>query len=232
MGKVVGRTASAARIKEAATKTLIAAKARGGEVASLAENRLAEPVAALEANETQLAQARAEDEAAHAALIARDDESDLEIGTVCDEMWNAMGRPAQSIDYDLIVSGGKRMWTDGDPARQPHLMIVLASNIRGTKHPRLVERKEEWASRIEKRAAVQVEAANAAAPAYAKAISLAMQRRTLAEITQLGLTRLKRDLKNLGMSEVQIHEIIPEAPAPGVGNNTSHGPNPPAPVPV
>ncbi|MGB8294999.1 MAG: hypothetical protein WCG85_06195 [Polyangia bacterium] len=49
-----------------------------------------------------------------------------------------------------------------------------------------------------------------------------MQRRTLADSAQVGLTRLKRDLKNLGMTEAQVHEIIPDdqsapsatAPAP------------------
>jgi hypothetical protein len=27
------------------------------------------------------------------------------------------------------------------------------------------------------------------------------------------LTRLKRDLKNMGLSEAQVHEIIPDVPA-------------------
>jgi hypothetical protein len=46
------------------------------------------------------------------------------------------------VDYDIIVAGGKKVWTDGDPTKQPHLMAVLATNIRNTKHPKLVERKE------------------------------------------------------------------------------------------
>jgi hypothetical protein len=32
----------------------------------------------------------------------------------------------------LIVNGGKNVWTDGDPAKQPALMGVLAKNIRGS----------------------------------------------------------------------------------------------------
>jgi hypothetical protein len=52
-----------------------------------------------------------------------------------------------------------------------------------------------------------------------------MQRRTLADTAQLALTRFKRDLKNLGMTEAQIHEISPEAP-------TSNGASPIAPPPT
>jgi hypothetical protein len=37
-------------------------------------------------------------------------------------MWNALGRPSRSVDYDIIVSGGKSVWTEGDPAKQPQLM--------------------------------------------------------------------------------------------------------------
>jgi hypothetical protein len=200
----------------------LAARAHGGEIQTLAEARIAEVAAALADNEQKLNQARANDDALHAALMARDEESDQEICAVCDEMWNALGRPSRSVDYDIIVSGGKNVWTEGDPAKQPQLMAVLAANIRATKHPKLVDRKEAWASRIEQKAAAQ---ANAAAPteaAYAQASVLSMQRRTLADSAQVGLTRLKRDLKNLGMTEAQAHEIIPDdqsapsatAPAP------------------
>ena len=229
MGTVVGRSASPERIKEAASKTLTNSRARGGEIQSLAESRLAETVGALDTNEQQLTDARAKDDAAHAALLARDEESDLEIATVGDEIWNGMGRPAQSVDYDLIFAGGKKTWTEGDPAKQPHLMGVLAGNIRNTKHPKLAARKEEWAGRIEKKATAQTEAATMADPIHARLTGLTMQRRSVADLAQLALTRFKRDLKNLGMSEAQIHEIIPDAPA---GNGTPVVVPAPAPAPA
>jgi hypothetical protein len=229
MGKMVARSSSAGRIKDAASKTLVAARARGGEIQAAAEMRLADVSAALDTNERDLEQARTNDDNLHAVLMARDEESDLEIGAVCDEMWNAMGRPAQSVDYDIIISGGKSVWTEGDPAKQPHLMEVLAGNIRNSKHPKLAPRKEEWASRIEKKAAAQAEAAAPTAAAYAKVTALTMQRRMLADTAQLGLTRLKRDLKNMGMTEAQVHEIIPEVTA---GNGSPSTPPRPAPAPA
>jgi hypothetical protein len=139
-----------------------------------------------------------------------------------------MGRPSQSIDYDIIVSGGKNVWTDGDPAKQPHLMTVLAANIRNSKHPKLADKKEAWAQRIEVKAAAQAEAARPAEVSHAQVTTLAMQRRTLADAVQLALTRFKRDLKNLGMTEAQVHEIIPDAPAAANGPK----PVPPAPSPT
>lgn len=71
----------------------------------------------LAGREQQLSQACTEDDSKHAVLLARDNESDLETGAVINEIWHVMGRPKQSIDYDLIVNGGKSVWTDGDPAK-------------------------------------------------------------------------------------------------------------------
>jgi uncharacterized protein YjiS (DUF1127 family) len=108
-------------------------------------------------------------------------------------------------------------------------MGVLAGNIRNTKHPKLAARKEEWAGRIEKKATAQTEAATMADPIHARLTGLTMQRRSVADLAQLALTRFKRDLKNLGMSEAQIHEIIPDAPA---GNGTPVVVPAPAPAPA
>jgi hypothetical protein len=226
MGKVINRSASTTRIKETVLRALNNARARGGEIQALTEARLGESATALETNEVQLNQARAKDDTLHAALMARDEESDLEIKAVCDEMWNALGRPAQSVDYDILVAGGAKVWTDGDPASQPHLMAVLATNIRNTRHPKLVERKDGWAGRIDQKAAAQAEAAAPTAAAYAQVAALGMQRRTLADTAQVGMSRLKRDLKNLGMTEAQIHEIIPDVPSANGASSVVPAPAP------
>lgn len=171
MGTNIPRTASVERIHETAKKTMVAAQVHGGEVLALAQARIAASLGALDESEQQLQKAREADDAVHAALLARDNESDLEVGAVCDEIWNALGRPSQSIDFDLIVNGGKKVWCDGDPARQAALMAVLAKNIRDSKHPRLAEEKEAWAARIEQKAAAQAEAARPAESSYAQLTS-------------------------------------------------------------
>ena len=213
MGKVISRNSSTERIVESANRALTRAKAVGGDVQALAEGRLGATMVAIVANEQQLNQAREHDDVLHAALMAKDNESDLEIGAICDEIWNAMGRPMQSVDYDLIMAGGKRAWTEVDPAKQAVLMSVLSSNIRGSKHPKLADKKEGWAKRIDDKATAQAEAAAPTEASHAQVMVLSMQRRTLADSAQVALTRLKRDLKNNGMTESQIHEIIPDIPS-------------------
>jgi hypothetical protein len=193
-------------MRQAAQKALEASVARRSDILALAQQRITPIVTALGDSEQQLVQARADDDAKHAALLARDAESDLEVGAVCDEIWNAMGRPSQSVDYNLVVGGGKNAWTAGDPAKQPALMAVLARNIRNSNHPKLAAKKEEWAKRIEVKAAAQAEAARPTESSYAQVMALTMQRRTLADTLQVGLVRFKRDLKNLGMTEAQVHE--------------------------
>jgi hypothetical protein len=92
--------------------------------------------------------------------------------------------------------------------------------------PRGVE-KEAWAKRIEDKAAAQAEAARPSEVSHAQVTTLAMQRRSLADAVQIALTRFKRDLKNLGMTEAQIHEIIPDTSSSTAGVK----PTPPSPTP-
>ena len=230
MGSNIARSASVTRIKDSGEKTMTAATARGGEVLELAQKRVAPVMAMLATCEQQLKEACTEDDIKHAALLAKDNESDLEIGAVLNEIWNLMGRPKQSIDYDLIVNGGKSVWTDGDPAKQPAMMSLLAQNIRGSSHPKLAEKKEDWAKRIEAKAAAQAEAAKPAEASYARVTFLTLQRRTLADALQVALVRFKRDMKNQGMTEAQVHEIIPDVPPrTSRAQPTTEKPTPPAP---
>lgn len=227
MGQVITRNAGTDRIINDISKTVTNANARGGEVQSLTAMRLSAIHAALLTIDQQWKQACANGDVVHATLMARDGESDLEIGSVIDEIWNALGRPAQSADYDLIVGPGKKAWTDGDPAKQHHVMGVLAANIRNTNNAKLADRKEAWSVRIEQKAAVQEQAAKPIDALDAQVTALGMQRRTLTETGQVSLVRLKRDFKNLGMTEAQIHEIIPDNPT----GSSAAAPNP-APQPT
>lgn len=177
---------------------------------ALTTTRVAAILAAVLNIDQQWKQACVTGDVLHATLMARDGESDLEIGAVIDEIWNTLGRSAQSPDYNLIVGPGKKAWTDGDPAKQHHVMGVLAANIRNSTNTKLADKKEAWAVRIEQKAAVQQDAAKPIDASDALVTTLGMQRRTLAETGQVSLVRLKRDFKNIGMTEAQIHEIIPD----------------------
>ena len=58
------------------------ANARGGEILAAAQSRLVAAITVLDDMNSNWSRR------AHAALLARDEESDLEIGAVCDETWN------------------------------------------------------------------------------------------------------------------------------------------------
>ena len=58
----------------------------------------------------------------------------------------------------------------------------------------------------------QAEAAKSADASETLVTTLSMRRRTLAFAAQVALIRLKRDFKNAGMTEAQVHEIIPDVP--------------------
>jgi hypothetical protein len=213
MGSVIARNAAASRIADDVLKTVTRADARGGDIQTLTQARFSVLYPALTAIEQQYEQACAANDLLYVTLMARDNESDLTIGAISDEVYNTLGRVSASVDYKLIFGSGKKAWTDGDPVQQPLLMKVLAANIRQTNNAKLIDRKEDWAARIEQKAAAQAKAAEPLAAADAQVTTLKLQRRTLANAAQVALVRLKRDFKNIGMTEAQIHEIIPDSPA-------------------
>lgn len=210
MGNVIAKTASVERIVSDFHTTLKNARSRGGDIRSLAETRLAPLEAAIEAASGQVVLATGQADKVWAQLIAADADSDSTIASVLDEIWNAMGPPSQSPDYTLIAGEGKSQWTDGDPVRQHYGMRVLAKAIRMSTHTSVQRQKLEWAERIEAKASVQEKLARPADEAMAQYEVANGSLRALANSAQLALTRLKRDYKNLDMSESQIHEIIPD----------------------
>ena len=235
MGQVISRNAGTDRIINDVSKTVTNANARGGEIQLLTATRLSAIYSASLATDQQWKQACAAGDLLHANLMARDGESDLEIGGVLDEIWNTLGRTGRSADYNLIVGSGKGAWTDGDPAKQHHLMGVLAANIRNANNTKLADKKEAWAVRIEQKAELQKQAAAPIDASDALVTTLGMQRRTLAETGQVNLVRLKRDFKNIGMTEAQIHEIIPDNPTTSSAAAPNPAPQPtqdPAPQPT
>jgi hypothetical protein len=126
-----------------------------------------------------------------------------------DEAWNALGRPASSIEYTLIAGRGKSQWTDGDPRLQPILMTILAARFRQSTAAVLQAGKEGWAQRVEAKAADQLGAATKLQAAEATLMGATGIARGVADLAQVALARFKRDLTNAGLTEAQIHDIIP-----------------------
>ena len=76
-----------------------AARARGGDVAEAAEERLAPAVAAIDGALALLTPAREAEAVAWAAVLAEDAKSDTGIKSLRDAMWNALGRRARAQSH-------------------------------------------------------------------------------------------------------------------------------------
>ncbi len=210
MGQVIPRNSSPERIFGDTNTALAKARSRSDAIKSAAEARLGPIEVAISTNKENFKAAKAAALVASTRLEAADASSDLTVGKVIDLAWNELGRPAHSLDYTLIVGSGKQDWTDGDPLEQHLPMGVLANRFRESTVPALQANKEAWAVEIEQKAAVQKAAATASKDADAPVYAFVAQQRSLANLAHVALTRLKRDYKSEGMTEAQIHEIIPD----------------------
>jgi hypothetical protein len=182
---------------------------------------LAPAVAAID-SAVELQKAASEAEAvAWAAVLAEDAKSDAGIGNVRDAMWNALGRPRQSPFLDQVFPGGVRTYTSVDPRQQPVLMEVLRSRLLSLAVPQCPkEICEGWAAQIESLRQPYQSAVDTHRPTEAAAMVADVGYRSAVRAAQARLAAFKRDLRTLGLTEPQIHEIIPDATA-GTSGATS-----------
>ncbi len=219
MAEIIGARADAGRIEDHVRRSLRAALARGGDIATAAQNRLAPAVTSIDAA-AALAKTTEEAEAtAWAALTAEDAKADSGIGAVRDAMWNALGRPRTSPLMDQVFPGGVSTYTSGDPRGQPILMQILRSRILAASAPQWTQPlREGWAAEIDALLAPYTAAVEAHRPIEASSTVAAAGLRAAIRTAQARLSAFKRDLLSLGLTQSQIHEIIPDASA---GSGTS-----------
>ncbi len=212
MGEVIRSNAAAEDIEADILETARNAAARGGEIAAAAETRLGPAVEAIGSSKALLGAAQLADSLAWAPVEVENGKSDKEIGKVRDEMWNALGRPKDHPAMNAAIPGGIKTYTEGDIKDQPPLMGVFATRIRATAAPMWSEAaREAWATGITVRGgALEAVLAAHAPPAAAETVAAAGYRSAIRN-GHAKLVMFKRDLFNLGLTETQAHEIIPDA---------------------
>jgi hypothetical protein len=198
---------------------LRAALARGGELAEIAEVRLGPAVAAIDtASALKKSAARAQD-LAWANVLAQDVKADAGIAKVRDDMWNALGRPRASTRVQQMFPGGLPKYTSGDPRRQPTMMQLLRSRILSTSGPQWTKAAcDAWAATIEALRVPYQAAVDAHRPIEAAAMAADVGYRTAVRSAHAHLIAFKRQLGSLGLTEAQIHEIIPDASIPALSS--------------
>jgi hypothetical protein len=232
MGELINARADVNRVEDHVRRTLRAAQARGGEVADAAEARLGPAVAAIDAAVGVFEPAREAEAVAWAAVLAEDAKSDNGIKTMRDAMWNALGRPRQSPFLQQVFPGGVTTYTAGDPTQQPVLMRVLHSRLLAVSAPQWPKQQcEAWANEIEALRQPYAAAIEAHRPTEAAATVAEVGYRSAVRTSHARLRAFKRDLQNLGLTEPQIHEIIPDAALAATPPVAPTPPGPPTPAP-
>lgn len=229
MGEVIQKSAAVEDILADLRTTYDRAKARNGVFAELADQRLASAIALIEPIEREVADLRASSGALIAALDAADHEADAVVGDYADRIWNAIGRPARDAGYDVLFPGGNAYYVNGDVAEQPERMRLLVGVLRRYAHPRLDRAVATEAADAIERAAAKLGAAVDAARAPRTLLQLLERTRTaLARTTAIELADFKRFLKASGMSEAEVHTVIPDRPRSRPGLAKSNEPKKPA----
>ena len=210
MGEIIRKHASIDAILTDLRASHQMALARGGLWKSLAEQRLGPVVTAVTTIEADLAAVETIAGPALAALEAENVSADRLLGKVSDDVWNAVGRPANDPYYSLLFPGGYGRYADGHVNEQPARMALLVELLRRGVHPLLsADVAEPCAQAVETAASALREKVEAAGVLSAKLEMLGRMRDAVARAAQMELSALKRIYKAHGLSEAEIHSVIP-----------------------
>ncbi len=226
MGEVIRKTAAAADIVADARAAHSKSMARPGTpFAEAAEAHVAPVLRLIDEVDAQLTAAVAEEAPLLNALEVADEGADAVLGKRADTIWNAIGRPRTDPAYSLLFPGGVGGYADGDVLEQPTRMEVLVKLLRSGVHPKLpADVAEEAASEIEASAAALRDAAEAIRGPRTRVRLLEATMTALARSAAIELSRMKRSLLVEGLTQAQIHEVIPDRSRPK--------PKTPAPAPA
>jgi hypothetical protein len=215
MGEVISKQAAVEDILADVHATLANAAVRGGVWHADAE-RMLRPAANL-AHEVDrdLAATTVTVVGATRVLEVRDDESDDLLARIYDEIYNLLGRPGAGSDpvFELLFPGGSTTYRETPTQEQPIVMLMLARLLDRNLHPKIPPATAAaYATEIRASATALRDAVHALAAPAAEAKMLETMRATTARSGQVHLARLKKMWKAQGMSEADIHAVIPDRP--------------------
>lgn len=215
MGQVIRSTASGDdKINDIRT-TKINADALGGVWKSTAEAKLGPTLALLDKVEDDLVKYSQIALPLIAVAAAEKKKSDLLLGRVYDDVWNALGRSASDPVLNVVFPGGFGWYTEGSTEDQPSRMELLASLLESeilTKLPSATA--ASLAKEVRGSAETLRTALDAARAARMSKALFEQMRLTLSRSGLIELAGLKRLYKAHGFTEAQIHRVIPHRPSP------------------
>lgn len=148
-----------------------------------------------------------------AALDVVDGKADGVLGLQGDLIWNAIGRRRSDAAFAVLFPNGITGYTEVNPLEQPMWMELLATLLQAGIHPKLPKETAEAAAAEISAAAVELEAAaEAARKAGIRVKLLEKILQALARVAAMELASMKRALLAKGLTEAEIHEVIPDRP--------------------
>ena len=230
MGDVIRNSAAVDDIGDDTRTAHTNAIAKGGTAREIAEERLGPMVAMIDAIELELKEAKAVAKPLVAEVHAENDRADAALARIYDDIWNDVGRPANDRVLAVLFPGGTTYYADGDTEQQPDRMELLAQLLDRKLHPKLTAQQVTgYVARVREAVLALRTDVDAARIPVARVTLLERTRTALGRTAQFELASLKRAYKNEGMSEAEIHTIIPDRPPPK--KKAQKPPQAPAPEP-
>lgn len=220
MGNIIDRQAARDKIVEDADTTMTRADERAaldprgaGSPWPRARLRLAPILAIYRAFETKRDQAKEALAPLVAAHAVQDDHADDLLKSHYDAFWNEIGRPGTDAFLDLLYPGGASFYADATDEEQPIYMELLAELLGANVHPGFDPAKASQRAQETRAAAAQLEAKwEALRKPRARVRLYDRMLTTLGKAVHVELGKLKRAWLSEGMSEADIHAVIPDRP--------------------
>jgi hypothetical protein len=213
MGEIIAKSAAVGDIVEDMRTTLSNAAARGGSLLTDTERFLKEVLQLVDEVGLQQASLEAAVEPLEAAVAAADSNADDMLAALYDETFTVVGRPGSDPFLTLLYPNGSSAYTEGPTSEQPERMRLLANLLERRVHPAIPEARLPDMIRSIRESADQLQSAVVAAQGPEIQLQMLEKMYTvLARSGQIQLARLKKYWKALGMSEADIHQIIPDRP--------------------
>lgn len=214
MGNIIRKDAPPAAIFADARTTLTNAKLKGGNIKTICETQLLPVIAICDATEAEHKSAEATLSPLSAAVVIENGKADDFLGRTYDETWNDVGRPQYDSALSLLFPGGSSYYAEGDTEEQPLRMELLARLFERAMHPKLSAPQSQAKAAAVRAAALPLAQAVEAARVPAATVKLLEKvMGAVGKTAHAALVNTKRMLKVAGLSETEIHEIIPDRPA-------------------
>jgi hypothetical protein len=229
VGEVILKHAAVEDIFADVKVTYARAQARGDVWLAHAQARLGNAMKMAEMLTSRQAATQAQLEPLAAALAAQDKRAVLLIGEVADEIWNKLGRPAGDASYDVVFPEGIKFYTSGPSSERPGRMLLLAELLEMKLLARISDAQaKDFAQRLRDEADSHAKLVAQVGVPRMRVQLLTQEKTALARAAQMALSSLKRAYLNEGLTETEIHTVIPDHPrrkAAATGNDPGEAPD-------